>query len=178
MKRPVRTLLFGLLAALAFTACNGTTLNVPLADFSVTINVAVDTAGQVVYPKNPAEFQEPVLNVASITLSGYLTYEANAGSDSLTLTFYASADDPQNHSGCSDMGSFYLCDPTGEKAISNEGTFPENKATPISLGNPNPDVLTTGINRGKIWIGALVQDSLALDTTLNFTDMVAHVTLF
>ncbi len=179
MKTLLRTSALVLTLAAALAACSKAPLNVPLSDFSIQVDALVDTAGKVVYPKNPAKFRDSVVDVKSITLTGNLTYSATAGSNQLTLTFYASVDDPGNHSGnCQDYTSFYLCDPAGEKAISQPKTFTKGEKSPIELGSPNPDVLSTGINQGKIWIGALVQDSLALDSRLEFTDMVAHVVLF
>ena len=178
MKGIAKLLLLGLLAVPVLSSCGGTPISVPLSDFSINIDVVADTAGKVVYAESPTEFQESILNVKSITLSGKMTYTTTTGSDTLTLTFYGSANDPANRSSCTKIGSFYLCDPSGEKAISSQGSFTKGVPTEITLGSPNPDVLADGINNGRIWIGALVEGSLSLNTTFEFTDMVAHVTLF
>ncbi|WP_287416789.1 hypothetical protein [Oceanithermus sp.] len=178
MKGIAKLLLLGLLAVPVLSSCGGTPISVPLSDFSININVVADTAGKVVYAESPTEFQESILNVKSITLSGKMTYTTTTGSDTLTLTFYGSADDPAGRNGCDRFGSFYVCDPSGEKAISSQGSFPKGVPTDIALGSPNPEVLAEGINNGRIWIGALVENSLSLNTTFEFTDMVAHVTLF
>ncbi len=178
MKRFALPVLVGLAVALALSSCDKAPLNVPLSDFSINIDVLADTAGKVVYAVRPTEFQKSVLNVKSITISGKMTYTATTGSDTLTLTFYGSADDPDGRSGCDRFGSFYVCDPSGEKAISSQGSFPKGVPTDIALGSPNPEVLAEGINNGRIWIGALVENSLSLNTTFEFSDLVAHVSLF
>ncbi len=178
MKRIAITMLAALAAALALSSCGKAPLNVPLSDFSINIDAVADTAGKVVYAKSPTEFQRSVLNVKSITVSGKMTYTATTGSNTLTLTFYGSVDDPKNRSSCADLGGFYVCDPSGEKAISSQGSFPKGEPTAITLGSPNPEVLADGINNGQVWIGALVENSLSLNTTFEFTDMVARVVIF
>lgn len=161
--------------AVALVACSQYPLNIPLKDFSITVDAAAPTAGKVLYPKDAATFQRSVINIKSISLTGDLTFTSAAGSNQLTLTLYARTEDPS--ASCHAYGSFYLCDSSGEKAVSKQITL-ENGQAHIELGAPNPDVLAAGINQGKIWIGALVESGVALGSTFEFRNMAAHVVVF
>ena len=177
MKRPVRTLLFGLLAALAFTACNGTTLNVPLADFSIQVDAVGYTAGQVVYPKDPTTFNDTYVNVKTITVSGNLKVTYDVVQAPLSMTFYARTQNPGD-AGCTDAGLAWVCSASNETAISGSYDFNSGDSKTIELGNENPQILAEGLNNGSIWIGAEVTKGIGTNVLFEFSNLVAHVTLF
>ncbi len=177
MKRPVRTLLFGLLAALAFTACGDTALNVPLADFSIQVDAVGYTAGQVVYPKDPTTFNETYVNVKTITVSGNLKVTYDVVQAPLSMTFYARTENPGD-AGCTDAGLAWVCSASNETAISGSYSFNNGDEKAIDLGNENPQILAEGLNNGSIWIGAEVTNGIGTNVLFEFSNLVAHVTLF
>ena len=177
MKTLLKTSLLAFALAMALAACGNTPISVPLDDFSIDIGTVTDTANKVIYSKQPASFAKAYV-AKTINITGKLTYTAVAGSNTLNITFYASASDPKNHTGCNAIGEIYICDPSGEKAISKPSSFTKDQAAPITLGDPNSEVLAEGINNGQIWIGALVTESLSINTKFSFSNMVAHVTIF
>ncbi len=171
------TFLLALLLAAALSACSQAPLKVPLDDFEFKVDAASYTAGQVIYPKNPAQFNKPVFNVKTITLSGDVTVEYTAVQSPLKMTFYARAENPGD-AGCTDAGLAWVCDAANETPISSEYTFASGETQQVTLGSPNPEVLADGINQGEIWIGAKVTAGAATNVTFRFTHMVANVTVF
>jgi predicted small lipoprotein YifL len=179
MKTFLRSILGLLALAAALAACSKAPLHVPLDDFTVKIDATTNTLGRVVYPKDPAAFKEPVVNVKTITVSGKVTasYSSLTG-DELTLTFYARATSPENNPNCSDGGVVWICDKDGEKPITGAYTFSNGQTQSITFGTSNADVLAEAVNHGEVWIGAEVSSGVATGVELNFTNMVASVTLF
>ncbi|WP_287371073.1 hypothetical protein, partial [Oceanithermus sp.] len=177
MKTLLRTSALLLALAAALAACSQAPLTVPLDDFSIQVDAVGNTAGQVIYPKNAAQFSKPVLNVKTIQLKGQVTVSYTAVQAPLTMTFYARTSDPKN-AGCTDAGLAWICNASGETAISTGYTFADGETKSIALGDPNPDVLANGLNQGFLWIGAEVTSGAATGVTFDFTQMVAQVTVF
>ncbi len=177
MKTLLKTSLLAFTLAMALAACGGTTINIPLDSFSISIDATANTVGKVVYPKDAATFEKPVVNVKTITLTGNVKSEYTAIQAPLEMKFYARVTDP-SAAGCQDGGLVWICDASGETAISGSYTFQNGDTQPIELGATNPQVLADGINAGKIWIGAEVTSGAATNVKFSFSNMVAHVTIF
>jgi len=180
MNRLARVLLLGLIAAFVLASCGNTPISVHLDDFSVKIDAATYTAGYVVYPYNPTKFEKPVVNVKTITITGNVkaTYSSLTGDD-LTMTFYARATSPENNPDCDgSSGVVWICKKDNEKPITGSYTFSNGTVQPVTFGDPNPGVLAEGLNNGEIWIGAEVSSGVSTSVTLDFTNMVANVTIF
>ncbi|HHO57712.1 MAG TPA: hypothetical protein ENJ85_00905 [Oceanithermus profundus] len=180
MKRFALPVLVGLAAALALSSCDKAPLNVPLRDFSISVDATANTLGKVVYPWDAAQFAETKVGVKTITLSGKMTahYTSLTG-DALEMTFYARTQQPDDQSGCTAVqGIAWVCETTQEKKISRSYTFTNGETQAIELGVQNPDVLASGLNQGYLWIGAEVTSGVATNVRFDFTDMVAHVSLF
>ena len=177
MKTLLKPFLLAFFLAMGLAACGNTPINVPLDDFSISIDATANTLGKVVYPKNAATFEKPVVNVKTITLTGNVKSKYTPISSPLAMKFYARITDPST-AGCQDGGLVWICDANSETAISESYTFQNDDTQPITFGDTNPDILASGINAGKIWIGAEVTSGAATNVNFSFTDMVAHVTLF
>ncbi|XOB99413.1 hypothetical protein ACMC9I_04825 [Deinococcota bacterium DY0809b] len=177
MKTLLRTSALVLTLAAALAACSKAPLTVPLEDFSISVDAVGNTVGQVVYPKNAAQFDRPVVGVKTIRLSGRVTVSYTAVQAPLVMTFYARTDDP-GAAGCTDAGLAWICDAAGETPISSEYSFANGETQQVTLGDPNPEALADGINQGRIWIGAEVTSGAATGVTFDFTQMVAEVTVF
>lgn len=177
MKTLLRTSALLLALAAALAACSKAPLTVPLEDFSISVDAVGNTVGQVVYPKNAAQFDRPVVDVKTIRLSGQVTVSYTAVQAPLVMTFYARTSDP-GAAGCTDAGLAWICDAAGETPISSAYSFANGETQQVTLGDPNPEVLADGINQGRIWIGAEVTSGAATGVTFDFTQMVAEVTVF
>lgn len=164
----------------ALSSCGENALSVPLDDFSVSIDATANTLGYVVYPYNSTKFDKPVVNVKTITITGNVkaTYSSLTGDD-LTMTFYARATSPADNPDCDgSSGIVWICKSDNEKPITGSYTFSNGTVQPVTFGNPNPEVLADGLNNGEIWIGAEISSGVATGVTLDFTSMVANVTIF
>ena len=173
MERLIRFVIILAIPIVIFTSCGATPIFVDLDDFSINIPAAVNTAGLVIYSADPISLEKQSLNIKAVRLSGFI--EPTYTGDTLKLTFYASATEPD---GCASFQSILICGKIGHKRISSEYTLHNGFKQPISLGDPNADVLADGVNNGKLWIGVEVTSSASADISLQFSDMVASVTIF
>jgi hypothetical protein len=180
MKRYALTALLALFAVVALSGCDKTPISVGLEDFSVSIDATANTLGYVVYPYDSTKFEKPVVNVKTITVNGNVTASYNSlTGDELTMTFYARATSPANNPDCDgSSGLVWICKADNEKAITGSYTFTNGQTQQITFGTSNADVLAAAVNNGEIWIGAEVTSGVATGVTLNFTNMVANVTIF
>jgi len=179
----MRQLIYLLLLTIIFiilTACNASPITVPLDDYSISIEATANTLGYVVYPREPDRFEEPYINVKTITIQGFIKAEyTSVTGDQLQMIFYARATDPADDPDCDgSLGVVWICNANNQLPITNNYTFENGVRQPILFGSRNSDVLARGINGGKIWIGAEVVSGIALNVELEFTDMVAYVTIF
>ncbi len=173
MKKTLQLILLSLIATVVLSACGNTPIQVGLQDFTVDASAVANTAGKVVYKAEPVSFEKPVINVKTVKLSGNVT-PSYLGT-TLQIQFYASASKPV---GCDEVAGLLVCDKNGQKPISGEYTLENGVKQPIELGNPNADVLAEGLNNGKIWLGVEIASSGAANVKLQFSDMVASVTIF
>jgi hypothetical protein len=158
MRAAVIALLLGILLG-----CTSAPLTVPLGDFDVGVPPVWSDTRSVVFVKR--EFRPPPVNIKYASLEGSLTYQ----SGDISLHFYAADSEPcpPAHPGV------YICD-RDDPDIQPVGSasFQTGATQPLRLSGSR---ITSGINRGNLWIGVRLDRGVATAGTLQFRNMVARV---
>jgi hypothetical protein len=98
------------------------------------------------------------------------------------MTPYARTSDPATSGTCTPQtvggAPFFHCDPARETAISGPVTL--SSASPTVNVTLSGDILAQAVNQGRVWVGvgATVEGTTLGNVTLDFTNLVARVTLF
>lgn len=157
------------------SACGAFRIPVPLPDQTLDLSAAAPTATQVVYLKSPLTFQ--AVSVTSVIITGQAAYTATSGGGPLTITFYARATEPTS---CIPVaGTYYLCDAAGEKAIGSISFSAPGETRSVTFqGDAAAQTeLINGIQNGKLWLGIQYSGTLGTGVKIDFTQMVASVTV-
>ncbi len=152
-----------MLAGLLFlAACTTPPITIGLADLTIDLSIAVNSAEKVIFPANPIKFENPVpeTSVASVTVRGeaWLKKEAN-----VSFNVYATDTDP-GKLGCDPFPSreFYLCDPdtNGIEQVSQDAIAFESNAGPVSF-ELRGTMLANGLNAKSLYLGASIEGGTA-----------------
>lgn len=171
-----RPLVAALALVLLVAGCGNLPIRIALQSATVDLSVVTNTQGEVLYPSAASAFQKASVNVASATVDG--TLSANNLSGSTTFTFYGRTQDPATDTNCFKVIGFpyYACPAAQEAATTGPMTL--SPSAPSSALHLTGKVLATAADKGRIWLGAAVQGSTSTNATLDFTHLVASVTLF
>ncbi len=168
------------LLLLLLAACTTPPITIPLSDVTLDLQVAADSAGQVLFPENPLDVKNPVpaTSIAAVTIKG----EARlANGADVSFEVYATDTDPQTL-GCQKVGTpltgyFYACDPnTPGIAKVSQSTIAFNGSqgpVPFTLSG---DTLAKGINKQSLYLGAVISGATA-GNTLYLQNLTATVQL-
>lgn len=155
MRAAVAILLVGLLVS-----CTSAPFTVGLRGFDV--DVATLQMNRAVFVKQ--SFDRPPFEVRHVVVTGNLTYQQG----SISLVFYTSDREP-----CAPTSGVYICDVTDHEQVGS-ASFQSGATQPLRLSGSK---LSSGINRGNLWIGVRLNSGLATAGTLQFRNMVARVTV-
>ncbi|MGQ9735718.1 MAG: hypothetical protein ACUVUP_03910 [Thermaceae bacterium] len=166
MKRALASLL-----TLALAACSVTvTVRLPEQTLDVTSS---NTAGKIIYPKNPLTFSRPPVQAKRVEITG----EANLSPHTpLSLVVYARTSAPAPL-GCLEFSNIYICDEGQKGTYVGEINFMEASHTSFTLGKEGGETLAQGVNQGQLWLGVKVEGTGSLNSTLTLKEMEATVTV-
>ena len=164
MKRALASFLtLGLLAACSVT------VTVPLPDQTLTL-IASNTAGKVIYPKDPLAFSPPPVQALRIVVTGEAELSPHVP---LSLDVHARASAP---SGCLEYFDIYVCDISPEDTYVGRIDLTKASRTSFTLGEQGGEILAQGVNQGRLWLGVKVGGTGSPNATLTLKNMTATVT--
>lgn len=120
------------------------------------------------YFQKSTQNQTPPAALKSVTLEGEALYQQSA----VVLEFFASDGPPC----ATQSGGVYRCaaDPASMDTL-GEANFASSSSQPISWSGAR---LTSGVNKGNLYIGVRLKSGIITSGTLKFRNLVAKVVLF
>ncbi len=162
--------------AFLLVACGAFPLRLGIDDINVTIPLAVNTNGSVIYQKNPSVFNQPAIQFSGVKLEGNAS--ATPITNEVRMFLYGRTTDPALDAKCTNTGTLYFCPSASEKKInSSEIVLSSSGAKRAFTFDDSNNVLRDGINGGKIWTGIEVTAGAAVGVNLKLTDLLSIVTL-
>ncbi len=162
MQRPFAFATLMLAGLLFQDACSTPPITIGLSDVAIGLAIAVNSAGKVIFPASPLDFQNPVpgTRVASVTVRGEARLKKRAN---VSFNVYATGTDP-GELGCNPFpsGEFYLCDPdtNGIEKVSQEAIPFEGNAGPVPFELCGT-MLAEGIHAKSLHLGASIEGGTA-----------------
>ena len=178
MKRVIWAILLAA-TGLLLASCTTPPVTIGLTDVEIDLQVAADSAGKIIFPKEPLKLKNPIpgTQVASVSVQGRAKLDSPA---TLSFDVYAASQDP-GELGCTRvdlvLSAYYVCDPgtAGVEKVSQSTIEFNNDDGPVSF-RLSGGVLADGINNGTLYLGAQISGGTA-GNKLTLYDLTATVQL-
>ena len=177
-----RLLTLAALLLLVLAACTTPPIKISLSDVTIDLQIAMNSGGKVIFPKDPLEIQNPVpgTSIASVTVQGKAFLKEGAD---ISFYVYATDTDPGTLEGCDDeineiIQSYYFCK-QGTKGIVKLSESPiafDGSSGPVRF-TLSGDVLASGINKKSLYLGALIEGLATVGNELYLKELTAIVQL-
>ncbi len=175
-----RLLTLAALLLLVLAACTTPPIKISLSDVTIDLQIAMNSVGKVIFPKDPLEIQNPVpgTSIASVTVQGNAYLKEGAD---ISFYVYATDTDPGALEGCyldNIIRSYYVCeqDTKGIVELSESPIAFDGRGGPVRF-TLSGDVLASGINKKSLYLGALIEGSATVGNELYLKELTAIVQL-